>query len=357
MQCLLEKLLSNNKLCANMRALIAMGLVTILPACDRHAEPNPQHPLRTPAAQKPMTTHHPELDFDKWANVFPIETFERTDGPRQFDTTKPGDPLDLWKPRGTMITSPAHLCQIELVRKRYAKEHDLGEPVPVDIFLWRTTPPDKPYLTKLGGVPHREASKPWPKDSQENPYTFVAQFCFADSKDIVSDRLPDDVMLIFFKDAGSIYESADIHVEWSSLALDSPIIAANCPKPSFTVPQLSGVIYRCNEYPDSWDVFEKEGHYQYYLFPSTQSTKIGRETYFIQHDVRDDGEELLCALNSIHPSKQTWPFLDLEQLPDDWDKPEDHYEWGKYRMMFADVGCIYFVIDTKGKVTWAMDSY
>ena len=26
-------------------------------------------------------------------------------------------------------------------------------------------------------------------------------------------------------------------------------------------------------------------------------------------------------------------------------------------MMFADVGCFYFVIDAKGKVTWTWDSY
>ena len=175
--------------------------------------------------------HHPLLDFDKWANIFPIESFEKTEGPRRYNSTEPGDPLDLWKMRGTMITSPSHLCQIELVRKRYAKEHDLGEPVPVDIFLWSTGPADRPYLTKLGGVPHREASKKWPKDSNNNPYTFVGQFCFVDSKDIVSDCLPGDVMLIFFKEAGSIYDRAGIHVEWSSLELESPTSAANCPNP------------------------------------------------------------------------------------------------------------------------------
>ncbi len=306
------------------------------------------------------TTLHPKVNFEHWANVFPIEMFERASGPRQFDSTKKGDPLDLWKPHGEIITSPTHLCAIELVRKQYAQSRDLGPAVPVDIFLWSIAPPEKPYLTKLGGVPHRESAKPWPTDDTK-PFTFVAQFCFADSRDIVSDRIPGDVMLIFFKDADSIYDPGSIHVEWSFIDLVSPISAEQCPNPSFTVPRLFGHIYRTNEYPDSWDVFEQAGHYQFYLFPTTQSTKIGRETFFIQNDPRRPDDELLCALNSVHPTTyppgSKWPFIGLETLPDDWDKPDDHYEWGKYRMMFADVGCMYFLIDKQGKVTWTMDCY
>lgn len=305
-------------------------------------------------------TLHPKVDFDHWAEIFPIETFQKTSGPRQYESTKKGDPLDLWKPGGEIITSPAHLCEIELVRKQYAQSQDLGPSVPVDIFLWSIDPPEKPYLTKLGGTPHRESTKPWPTDDGK-PFTFVAQFCFADSRDIVSQKIPDDVMLIFFKDAKSIYEQDSIHVEWSSINLVSPVSAEQCPAPSFTVPQLSGHIYRTNEYPDSWDAFEQAGHNRCYLFPTTQSTKIGRETFFTQGDPRGPDDELFCALNSVHPAAYPpgakWPFIGLEILPDDWNKPEDHYEWGKYRMMFADVGCMYFLIDKNGKVTWTWASY
>lgn len=333
-------------------------LVLVLAGCTNgdptsYREPSPQTSMDS-------STLHPKVDFDYWAKTFPIETFERTSGPRKFGSTQNGDPLDLWKPHGEIITSPAHLCNIELVRKQYANSVDLGRSVPVDIFLWSIAPTEKPFLTKLGGVPHRESAKSWPTDDSK-PYTFVAQFCFADSRDIISDKIPGDVLLIFFKDADSIYDPDSIHVEWSSIDLDSPITADQCPAPSFTVPQLSGHIYRTNEYPDSWNVFEQGGHYQCYLFPTTQSTKIGRETFFTQNDPRGPNDELLCALNSVHPTtyppSSKWPFIGLEILPDDWDQPNDHYEWGKYRMMFADVGCMYFLIDENGKVTWTWDSY
>lgn len=314
----------------------------------------------TPSASMNTPTSHSKVDFDHWAKVFPLETFEKTSGRRKFDTTTKGDPLDLWKAHGEIITSPAHLCGIELVRKQYAQSHDLGSAVPVDLFIWSTAPPEQSFLTRLGGVPHRESAKPWPKDGAQ-PYTFVAQFCFVDSRDIISDKIPDDVMLIFFKNADSLYEPDSIHVEWSSIDMAVPLTADQCPPPSFVVPRFSCHIYRTNEYPDSRDVFERAGHYNCYLFPTTQSTKIGRETFFIQNDPRGPGDELICALNSVHPTTYPpgakWPFIGLETLPDDWNKPDDYSEWGRYRMMFADVGCMYFLIDATGKMTWTWDSY
>jgi hypothetical protein len=306
------------------------------------------------------STIHPRVDFEHWAKIFPIETFHKTSGPRQFDTTKNGDPLDLWKPHGEIITSPAHLCEIELVRRQYEQTQDLGSSVPVDIFLWSIDPPEKPFLTKLGGTPHRESTKPWPAEDGKS-FTFVAQFCFADSRDIVSQKIPGDVMLIFFKDEDSLYEDDSIRIEWSAIDIDSPLTADQCPSPSFMVPQLSGHIYRTNEYPESWDVFEQAGHYNCYLFPTTQSTKIGRKTFFTQNDPRGPDDELLCALNSVHPTTYPpgakWPFIGLGTLPDDWNKPDNDYGWGKYRMMFADVGCMYFLINKNGNVTLTWDSY
>lgn len=301
--------------------------------------------------------HHPAVDFAKWSAVFPIETFETTDGPRQFLTTKKDDPLDLWKAHGEIITSPSDLCQIELVRERVRKKHDLGRAVPVDIFIWRHGIPDKPYLTKLGGIPHREKSKPWPTAWDGTPYTFVAQFCFLDSKDIVSTKLPNDIMLVYFQDSESYFgETQDVWIEWSSQSLQEPMTKDDCPKPGFHVPELAGEIYRCNEYPDSADVFEQEGYYQGYLFARSQSTKIGQETFVIQNDPRENGQEFICALNSVQPSEE-WPFTNMEILSKDPLKDDDRYGWGSYQMMFGDVGCMYFMIDPHGNISWASDCY
>jgi len=69
---------------------------------------------------------HPEVDFDYWSTVFPMEMLINTRGPQRFASTDPNDPLDLWKVHGTPITSPAQLCMIELVRKQCAGAEQLA---------------------------------------------------------------------------------------------------------------------------------------------------------------------------------------------------------------------------------------
>ncbi|WP_373652692.1 hypothetical protein [Schlesneria sp. DSM 10557] len=36
---------------------------------------------------------------------------------------------------------------------------------------------------------------------------------------------------------------------------------------------------------------------------------------------------------TTYPPMGKWPFISLKTLPDGWDKPDDDYECGKYRMM------------------------
>ncbi|MCB1209470.1 MAG: DUF1963 domain-containing protein [Verrucomicrobiales bacterium] len=302
-------------------------------------------------------THHELVNLEHWAKVFPLVTFEQKQGNRQFNTTKRGDPLDLWKARGSIITSPADLCEIELSRQRAAETHDLGERVHSHIFLWKTGEPEKPYLTKVGGTPFRPASRVWPKSSDGALMTFVVQFCFADSKEILPYPTPGDVMLVFMSDSEAFYGAEnDIHIEWSDLTIDQPLGSDACPKAQWTVPSLTGVLHRTFEYPESWKIFNALGHYQPYLFDTTQSTKISTETHFIQGDPSKPGQKLLCVLSSIRPTER-WPFVDLERLPKNRGENENHSGWGKYEMSFGDAGCIYFFIDRSGRISWSCDSY
>ncbi|MBL8901176.1 MAG: DUF1963 domain-containing protein [Planctomycetes bacterium] len=305
----------------------------------------------------PSTSHHPVFDLAHWRKVLPQEVFEKTLDFRRFDTTPRNSPLDLWKIHGEIITSPAHLCATEYARKALASKRDLGQTVPVDLFVWRTGPPERPYLTKLGGIPHRERDTPWPKDRAGAPMTFLAQFCFADSREIVSGKLGGDVLLMFWSDVDSwCGDPEDIHFEWSNLELRTPARSVDCPAPRFLFPELAGLRHRTFEYPEAQDAFEAEGHYMAYLLATTQSTKIGRETHFIQNDPRSGDTELLCALSSIHPD-ETWPFANMEALPKGHNQKPVHYGWGRYEMMFGDVGCLYVLIDAQGRLSWAADCY
>jgi hypothetical protein len=127
---------------------------------------------------------------------------------------------------------------------------------------------------------------------------------------------------------------------------------------------LSGVIYAIAEYPDGRDrAYEVlDGRRARYMVAKTQSTKIGRASFFIQGDPREPGEELLCTLSSVHPADgwqekratARWPLLDLERYTTPTAPPDDD-GWSTEVMVFADLGAQYFLIDPKGRVRVTAD--
>ncbi len=315
--------------------------------------------VAVPAKPRNSVIRHPEVDFAHWSTVFPMEMLISTSGPRRFDSMDPNDPLDLWKIHGTPITSPAHLCMIELARKQCAARCRggalPGPAVPVDLLLWSVEPARRPWLTRLGGTPHRESTKPWPTHAGR-PCTFVAQFCFVDSTDIVSDRLRGEVMLLFLADEQGYWDANKVHIEFSSVKLSSPMTAEQCPRPGFVVPQLSGQIHRTLEYPRSEPVFFRAGHWLPWYFSITGSTKIGRGSFELDDPELLSGQsECLCALHSLDyssgPTAGFWPLIGLEAFPDDWPQPYGEGAWGRYNMRLGDVGCLFFLINRDGEVT------
>jgi hypothetical protein len=76
-------------------------------------------------------------------------------------------------------------------------------------------------VTKIGGLPYRPARLTWPTAADGTPLIFLAQICFAASRDLVGN-LPGDVLLVFMPDEpGGI--SADLYFEWFPLGLKNLI--------------------------------------------------------------------------------------------------------------------------------------
>jgi hypothetical protein len=98
---------------------------------------------------------------------------------------------------------------------------------------------------------------------------------------------------------------------------------------AFKLTEMAGLIYRRLEYPESGYLTEKGG-FEGGFFPTmpTQTDKIGQEAFWIQGDPRGRDQKLLCVLDNFG-----------EDLP------------------LGDDGCIYFLIDSAGNVTWLSDCY
>ena len=101
---------------------------------------------------------------------------------------------------GENVTSPCDVCNNELLRREMQDQYRWGPAVPVDIFVMAEGEPEKRNVTKIGALPYRPANASWPTGSNGQPMLFVAQFNFADSKDLTGE-LPGDILLVFADDS------------------------------------------------------------------------------------------------------------------------------------------------------------
>jgi hypothetical protein len=134
-------------------------------------------------------------------------------------------------------------------------------------------PPDR-FATKLGGLPYRPSSIPWPRHASGEPMVFLGQICFADSLDVVGE-LPGDVLLIFTHDEHDHTSGGNLHYEWYPLGLDGLIAATDVPDTRWKVYPCYMHLVRSEE--------ESDG---------LISAKIGGRPHWIQHEPRDPGRFL-----------------------------------------------------------------
>lgn len=92
------------------------------------------------------------------------------------------------------MISPFHVALLEQLRNQDGAP-DLPS-TQADLGVFAVGEPDQPWTTKLGGIPFRDNSLPWPMAHAGFPMTFVGQVNFRGSV-IPLDLLPAPVLLIF----------------------------------------------------------------------------------------------------------------------------------------------------------------
>ena len=218
---------------------------------------------------------HERLDIDHWKSVFSLA--------RLRDEAR-GKPASM-RPDACIISGPYDIAVLEQLREEaFAFLPDI-ERVPTDIFVWNRGEPERREVTKISGLPYREAGKPWPIARSGTPMNFVAQFCFADSRDITPE-LPGDILLLFLEgkkwgcgddDYDFIWGAPDdqdsgVVLEWVSLG-DFPLTTeAEIPQTKMRIMPCYGAIHRTWDYP-TVDGFAYP-HITQHIPPIVEATKI-----------------------------------------------------------------------------------
>jgi hypothetical protein len=205
----------------------------------------------------------------------------------------PGFDLDLWRGRllravddssvtpafrvsgGLLTDSPISIIVAEHYRAAAAAYGArLGARAPVDRFVFGKGHAVARHLTKINGLPYRPKGRPWPRDCHGAVMTFLTQFCFADSRDLVGE-LPGDVLCVFARTESGRYsiercagkvdfdrtefgefmvdpnsDMDSLLFEWHPLGLDDLPGPADVPEPRTFFPTCYALCYRSSDYID-----------------------------------------------------------------------------------------------------------
>jgi Domain of unknown function (DUF1963) len=275
-----------------------------------------------------------------------------------------------------LLSRPEEVAMLERLRARaYARLPNLTR-VPTDVCVWRAGEPARREVTKIAGLPFRRAGLPWPVAPSGEPLTFVAQFCFADSRDLVPP-LPGDVLLIFA--AGEPSPRPDIRFqlkwgsglsfEWTALG-DFPLVdAADIPLTPWPVLPCHSALHRM------WDYQGVPPEIAVDVPAVIEGTKIGGlcpwlgEADYVRLD-QDAGTPgppgaYLCTLASVasdvyaslaglSPTMLAAPTSSDPEAVRAWRQAQlaDYHLRRSRVLMIADVGLLNCFLDDSGRTCW-----
>lgn len=294
---------------------------------------------------------HERVDIEKWIVIFPLR-----------------DAKDFLA--GPTLSGPGEAAMAEQVKREARKSgRKLGKALPIDLIVWNWGEATSRSVTKVGGLPYRPADRLWPTAESGEPLTFIAQFCFADSRDIRSN-LPGDILLIFGTEPGNYREL--MQFEWVTLSNEKLVGQADIPKTAWRIQPCYGSLHRTIEFPDADpDDFEAKSPIDWWARGGA-GTKIGgiageEYDYSIHLDEKESDEpseehrwalsmierektkgDLLCRLDSICPGPK-WPFLNMPEKNWPSDDDVDFFTIG-------DAGAMDIFLNEDGDITYNTSS-
>jgi hypothetical protein len=236
----------------------------------------------------------------------------------------PGVPADCWSPAAVQQQT----ARLTAYRETPAPAGSAppGSATDIDVLTFvKGEPPDR-FVTKVGGLPYRPASVAWPVRPSGQPMAFLAQFCFADSSDLVG-ALPGDVLVVFARDEEAFLDTPHgddppFRFEWYPLGLEGLVTAAAVPRTSWKLLPCYTRLERREEEPSGYE-----------------GVKIGGTPYWLQHPLDVSGR-FLAALGQLRLNET-----------------QDERAAGYRYLRMADAGLLNLFWEPDGRITWDFQSY
>lgn len=272
-----------------------------------------------------------EVDLASWTQTFPPDYSNNCGSP----------------------VGPYDFVASERRRSRCRVAEYSSEKCLTDTFVWARGEPDVRSVTKVGGLPYRPESLRWPKMSETGaPMTFLAQFSFSGSKDLVGD-LPGEVLLVFAED--ETFGSRDaLRFEWHALGIEHLVSTADLPSSSWEFATCFGYRCRLTDYACTPKTLDEQS-YDFATALAHSGTKIGGRPYFLR-----EREEPGYAGGFNHPKgrfiAQLADILPSSVSPYPWINCPDPEPGGdETRLTLVDGALIHLFVDESGIVEWGFE--
>lgn len=240
---------------------------------------------------------------------------------------------------GITVAGPRDLAMVLQARAALEEAEpfaELGTPTPADIVLWSLGEPDDRAVTKVGGLPYMPCDMRWPLDGDGQPMKFLAQFCFADSTDLVGDDLPGDILLLFVAGDGDSWldytrnPSETYCTEWVTIDPSHRLVSrGECGADNRNWRACYGNLVRLDERSVGQQLYEawvaqgghrdgpdRASYIHFFWLDTLHATKIGGLETRIQEPLGVPGRRL-CSLAHISPSMtRPWSFVNFETTLD-----------------------------------------
>jgi len=204
-------------------------------------------------------------------------------------------PEDRWSAKAAAL----HRSRLAAYREGelFVRQKEPGNRYTSDVLLAIEGEPLDRFVTKMGGLPYRPASIPWPRIKSGEPRVFLGQICFADSLDLVGE-LPGDVLLVFTSGEHD-HTVGGLHYEWYPLGIEG-LVSADA------IPDTPWWVFPCYMRLSRHEETEEDVGWPKWM----TGAKIGGRPYWIQEEPYDPGEYLAS-------------FASVDELgePDDSDLP------------------------------------
>lgn len=260
-----------------------------------------------------------------------------------------------------LVVGPLNAVCLDSHRDELRKAgYKFGNAVPSDVFIFSVGEAPRRDQTKIGGLPYLHRNESWPTNSSGKALPFVGQMDFRNSIDILKQKLPGDLLLVF-GDLPSRGRSPEVILLWKSLSASNDAELVNqddlpC-KAAFDT--FYGTRWRTENFPDAYtnpenEAFTASTEYSAMGASEIFGTQISNAPFLLSRNRESMKRSVICCFAPVLPVSDglfpfgnvSTPLLEIRDLIDY--RYSNQYQFVRRWLTWGDATSLYILQNEDG---------